>query len=106
MDERRIRQHTEIDFLQRHWPLFMRNQYRIASDPSQPRDNILRILHAAAEQKQLGLRRRERQRQFVVHAADWIGDHLIFVDDEELRTVAAEKTGTLRLERRDQNFSV
>ena len=84
----------------------MGNQHWIATDSSKPRGDIVWVLHAAAEQKQLRLPRRERQGQLVMHAANRIGDHLVFVDDEQLWAVAPEKTSALRLKRGDQNFRV
>ncbi len=84
----------------------MRDENSIAPDALQPRDDVLRIPDAAAEQEQLGLRRRERERQFVMHAAHRVGDHLVFVDHEQLRTLPPEKTGALRLERGDDDFRV
>ena len=39
-----------------------------------------------------------------MHAANRIGDHLIFVDDEKPRTVAPQKAGALRFQGRDENL--
>ena len=49
-------------------------------------------------------RRRERERQLVMHAAHRIGDHLIFVDDEKLRPVAPQKTRALSFQGGDENL--
>jgi hypothetical protein len=47
----------------------VRDEDSVASDALEPRDDILRIADAAAQEKQLRLRRCERQRELVVHAA-------------------------------------
>ena len=82
----------------------MRDQDGIAADAPEPGDDVVRILHAATEQEQLRFRRSKSEREFVVHAANGIGDHLVFVDDEQLRAVAAKETGPLRFQSRDENF--
>ncbi len=97
---------AQIHFLERNGSLLMRDKNCIATDPLEPRDDILRIRDAAAEQEQLRLARRQSERQFVMHPANRIGDHLIFIDHEELRTVATEEAGALRFQRRDDDPGV
>ena len=84
----------------------MRDEDRVATDASKPFHHVLRIFHAAAEEQQLRFARRERERQFVVHAANRVGNHLVFVDHEKLRAVPAQEAGTLRFEGRDQDPGV
>ncbi len=84
----------------------MRDEHGVAPDAPQPRDDILRIADASAEQEELRLRRREREREFVIHAAMRVADHLVFIDDEELRAFAPDETPPLRLERRDDDAGI
>ena len=51
LDELRFRQDSQVDFLERDGPLVVRNQNGVAADALKPRDDILRISDAAAEQK-------------------------------------------------------
>ena len=48
-------------------------------------------------------RRRESERQFIMHAAHCVGDDLVFVDDKQPRAFAAQKTGALGFQRRNEN---
>ena len=41
-----------------------------------------------------------------MHAANRIADHLIFIDDEQLRAFAPKKARALRLQRGDDDFRV
>ena len=58
-----------IDLLERHGALVVADQDGLAAEPLQPFDDILRIAHAAAEQQQLRLRRRQGHGQLVIQAA-------------------------------------
>ena len=106
LDELRFRQGAQIDFLERNRPFVVRDEDRVATDASKPFHHVLRIFHAAAEKQELRFARRERERQFVVHAANRVGNHLVFVDHEKLRAVPAQEAGTLRFEGRDQDPGV
>ncbi len=106
LEEADFGESAQIDLVLRDRPLIVPNEKRVASDPAQPFDHVLRIVHTPAEQKQLRLRRGESEGQLVVHAPDRIGDELIFIDDEQARTLPPEKTGALRLEGGDNNLGV
>ena len=41
-----------------------------------------------------------------MHAANRIGNHLVFVDHQKPRTVPPQKTGALRFQRRHENFRI
>ncbi len=94
---------AQIDFLERDGPHVVRDEHRVATDSLKPRDHILRIFHTAAEEQELRFRRREGERQFVMHAPHRVGDHLIFVDHEKARTVPAQEAGTLCFQGRDHD---
>ena len=91
-----VREVFQIHLLQRHGAFAVRHEHRIASDAAQPVHDILRISDAAAEEQQLRFRRREREREFVVRATHGVRDHLIFIDDEQLRPVALQQFSFLR----------
>ena len=57
----------------------MANQHRLASQPAQPLHYVLRVGHAAAEQQQLGLRRRQSYRQLVIQTPVQVAEHLVLV---------------------------
>jgi len=57
----------------------------------------------AAEQKQLRLRRRQRQGQFVIKAAIQVAQHLIFIDHQQSRPFPLNETIFLRFQRRDEH---
>src|SRR2546429_6768307 len=63
--------------------LFRSDQHSLASEPTQPFHHLLRIGHAAAEQEQLRLRRRERDGEFVIQAAVGVAEHLILVHHQQ-----------------------
>ncbi len=98
-----IAQISRVYFLKRHWTKIMPDQDRFAAEPMQPFHDILRIGDAAAEQEQLGLGRRERDGQFVVQASVQIADHLVFIHDQERRTIALDEPMFLGLQRRDEH---
>ena len=62
--------------------------------------------HAAAEQKQLRVRRRQRQGEFVIQPAIRITEHLVFIHHQQGRAIAADQTVLLRLQRRHENRRV
>ena len=96
-------QRVQQRFLQRHGPLAVRDEFRVAPQPPQPRRHVARVAHAAAEQQQLGVRRREREGQFVVRAPVGVAEHLVFVDDEQLRPPAAQQLAALGFQRGDDD---
>ena len=77
----------------------MPNPLGITAKPLKPGDHVLGIGHAAAEHEQLGLRRRHRDGQLVVQATAGIAEHLVFVNDQQLGTVAIDQSVFLSLKR-------
>ncbi len=73
---------VRMDFFERHGALFVADKHCLASKPLEPFDHVLGIGHAAAEEQQLRLRRRESHCQLVVQAPIQVFHHLIFVHDE------------------------
>ena len=92
-----------VDFVQRHGPLVMPDRHRIAAQAPEPFHHVLRIADAAAEQEQLGVGRRQRNGDLVVQPALRVGDHLVFVDDQQRRAFAADEPVFLGLERGDEH---
>src|SRR5437870_7618752 len=84
----------------------MPDQDRLAPEPMKPFYNVLWILDAAAEQQQLRVSRRQGDRQFVVQSTVGITEHLVFIYDEQCRSVAADETILLRLERSHEDGCV
>src|SRR5207244_13482613 len=74
LDELRFGQHPQIYFHERHGPLVVRDEDRVATDALKPPDDILRIFDAAAQEQEWPFRRRQRQRALVRHAPNRIGD--------------------------------
>ena len=62
-------------------------------------DDLLRIGDAAAQQQQLRMGRRERERQFVVQSTVRVAEHLVFVHDEQGRALAGDEPVLLRFQR-------
>ena len=99
-----VRQRFQVHLLQRHRTFAVRHEHRIAPDAPQPRHDFLRIRHAPAEQQELRLRRRERQRKLIGHAAQRVRDHLIFIHHEQPRPRPLEEFPLLRFERRHHDL--
>ena len=96
----------KIALFKRHGPFLVFDQYGFATDTFEPGDDVARIGHTPAEQKQLGPSRRKGNREFVMHAAHRIAQHLKFIDDKEARTFAAQETPALSLEGRDDDARI
>ena len=94
-----------VDLFERHRALVMANQHGFASEALQPFNHILRVADAAAEQKQLGSRRRQCDSEFVVQAAVRITEHLVFVHDKQSGPIASNEFVLLRLQRCYQDGS-
>ena len=56
------------------------------------------LADTAAEQQQLGLRRRQGDGQFIVQTSIQVAQHLVFVHHQQRRTVALEEPVLLRLQ--------
>ena len=98
-----VAQVVGMNFFERHGALIVADQNGLAAEPLQPFDDILRIAHAAAEQEQLRLRRRQGHGQLVIQAAVEVAEHLVLVHDQQRRAVALDEAVLLRLERGDQH---
>ena len=92
-----------MDLLQRHGAFVVANQDGLAAEALQPFDDVLRVAHAAAEQQQLRLRRRQRHGQFVIQAAVQVAEHLVFVHHQQGGAVALDEAVLLRFQRGDQH---
>ena len=92
-----------MDLLQRHGAVFVANEHGLAAQPLQPFDDILRVADAAAQQQQLGLRRRQGHGQLVIQAAVQVAEHLVFVHDQQGGAVALDEAVLLGLQRGDQH---
>ena len=84
----------------------MSHELGLASEPLQPLHDVVRVLDAAAEQEQPRLRRGHGDGQLVVQAPVRIGEHLIFVDHQQRRAVAADEPVFLCLQRGDDDGRV
>ena len=98
-----VAQAVGVDFFQRHGAMVMADQDGLAAKAVQPFDDILRVAHAAAQQQQLRLRRRQRDGQLVIEAAVRVAEHLVFVHDEQRRAVALNEAVLLGLQRGHQH---
>ena len=78
----------------------------ITAKAAQPFYHVIGIGDAAAEQEQLRLWRREGEGEFVIEAAITIADELVFINDEEVRSVAVDEAALLGFERGHKNGGV
>lgn len=92
-----------LDFFERHGTMIVADKNCGAAQPMQPFDDVLRIGDAAAEEEELGVRRREGKGEFVIEAAVGVADHLIFINDEERRAIALDEAGFLGFESGDKD---
>ena len=100
---RALRQGLHRRFFERHRTVFRHDDLGFAPETAQPGDDVVRIRHGAAEQEQTRVRRGERDGGLVVRAACVVGDHLVFVDDEQRGPLAAHEALELRLQRGDDD---
>ena len=96
-------QAVAVDLLQWHGPFPMSDEHGTPAEAREPFHDVFGVGHAAAEQEELRLRRRERDGQLVVQAAIGVPDHLILVDHEQRGAVAADEPVLLRLQRGDDD---
>jgi hypothetical protein len=78
--------------------MFVADENRFAAKAGEPFDDVVGIGDAAAEEEELGLRRREGESEFVIEAAVGVPDHLIFIHDEEGGAIALDEAVLLGLE--------
>ena len=100
---RALRQGLHGRFFERHGAFLRHDDLRLATKTAHPRDDIVRIRHGTAEQQQTRVFRRERDGGLVVRAACVVGDHLVFVDDEQRGSFATHEALELRLQRGDDD---
>ena len=101
-----VGQGFQVDFFEGDGAFRVGDERGVAPDASQPGDDILGIGDAAAEEEELCFRRRQGESELVVHAADGVGDHLVFVDDQKTRPAALEKLALLRFQGGDDHLCV
>src|SRR2546430_17121139 len=106
LNKLRIRQISEISFLQRHRSRLMFDEDGVTSYAVQPGDHVARVGHAPAQKEQLCVFRCESDGELVMHTPHRIAQHLKFIHDQETRAFAAEKPPALCLESRDHNLIV
>lgn len=97
---RTLGQGEQIDLFQRNRTLAVLHEQRVASQAAQPRDKILGIGDAPAQEQELGAARRQRDRELVSRTTARIPNHLVFIDHEQCGSFTAEQFAFLRLERR------
>jgi hypothetical protein len=97
---------TEVlgeDFVEGNRADFVSDEDGIASEASEPVDDLIGIGDGTAEEEELGVGWGEGDGQFVVQAAILIGEHLVFVDDEEAGAVAVDEAVLLGFEGGDED---
>ena len=77
-----------------------------ATQPTQPVGHLLGVGHRAAEEKKLGLRWGQRQRQLVIQPSVFIAEHLVFVDHQQGGAIAPDEPVFLGFEGGDQNRGI
>ncbi|MEY2598769.1 MAG: hypothetical protein RLZZ142_1028, partial [Verrucomicrobiota bacterium] len=96
----------ELDFLERHGAFGVGDEFRVASDAFEPGDDVLGVGDGAAEEEKLRFWRGHGDGLLVVDAADGVGDHLVFVDDEQSGAASGEEADALGFEGGDEDGAV
>jgi hypothetical protein len=100
------RQVFDGEFIERNGALGHVDEFHTAAEAVQPGGDLGGVAHAAAEEEKLSGRRREGERHLIIEPAHGVGEHLVFVEDEESRGVAREDALALGLEGGDQDGGV
>ncbi len=101
-----VAQAVDVDLFQGDGAKIGADEDGISSQAPEPLYEILGIGDAAAEEKQLGLGPGERHAQLVVETTIGVGEHLVFVDDQQSRSFSPEQAVLLGFECCDQNRGV
>jgi hypothetical protein len=91
-------QGVQRDLLQGDRSTLFLNQGHGPAKVPQPFGHRPGVGHAAAQEQEPGLRRGQRQDGLVGRPPPFIGQHLVLVDDEEVRTASLEEAVALRLQ--------
>ena len=93
-------QGIEIYLLLRNGTFGTLYELHLAAEASEPIGNQARVRRASAEEEELRLRRSAGDRQLVVKPSERVVEHLILVDDQQLRSFATQQSVSLGLESR------
>jgi len=96
----------EFDFLLGDGAVGVVDEDGVAANAAEPLDGFIGVGDAAAEEEKLGGGFGEGEDEFVVHAADGVAEHLVFVHDEEVGAFGAEEAAFLGFEGGDDDGGV
>ena len=90
---------VRVNLFERHGPVLVADEQRLAAEAREPLHDVLRIGDAAGKKQELRLRRGEREGEFVIQPAIRVREHLVFVHDQQRRAVARDEPVLLGLQR-------